>query len=213
MENPAKTGCIPMLPFLIVLFLIAGLAALVWSSDIHAAISFVLDRGGIWVRYSTSIGIFTFAGYQFRMMPGHGPRAWKRSPFTGRMRPVDFNETVGRIFQKKWKPVQIPIRGAVDIGVNISIEELSVNAKLGVEDDAAATALLCGGIVTALQALKAAGTRGGFVPAGAIVVRPVFSRARLSVRFKCILAIKASHIIREMIEGIAGRKRDGQSSD
>jgi hypothetical protein len=213
MENPAKSEFPPMLPFLIVLFVIAGLAALVWSSDIHATIAFALDRGGIWARYTTSLGIFIFSGYQFRIMSGHRPRAWKRNPLTGSMKPVDFQETVGNLFQKKWKPAQIPIRGAADIGVNILIEELNVDARLGVQDNAAATALLCGGIVTALQALRAAGTRGGFVPAGSIVVRPVFNRAHLSVRFKCILAIKASHIIRELVENAAGRKRDGQSSD
>jgi hypothetical protein len=173
----------------------------------------LLDRGGVWVKYSTSIGWLRVAEFQFRFMPEHKPRAWKRSILTGKLKPVDYGISVGAIFEKKWRPIQIPLRGVFDIGVNLNIERLDVQARLGVENDAYATALLCGCVVTALQALKTISTRGKFVPGGVIAIRPVFNRARLSVRFKCILAIKASHIIREVIEGFTGRKRDGQSSD
>lgn len=202
-----------MLPLLIALFVLAGLIALVWSSDVRSTVAFVLDRGGVWIKYNTCIGCIRIAEFQFRFMTDRSPRAWKRSIWTGRLKPVDYHLSIATIFEKKWRPIQIPLRGFFDIGVNLMIERLDVCAKLGVEGDAAATALLCGAAVTALQALKAVSTRGRSVPGGVILVRPVFNRARLSVRFKCILAIKASHIIREVIEGLAGRKRDGQSSD
>lgn len=201
-----------MLALLFSLFVMAGLAALAWASYVKSAIALVLGRGGIWLRYSISLGPVRFLEYQLRMMPGRKPRAWIRKLW-GRLKPVGIEEVNKSLADKNLKPFQIPLRGILDIGVHIMIEELDVRASLGVESDAAATALLCGFAITALQALKAVGARGGTVPAGMIVVRPVFNQARLSARFKCILAIKASHIIREVIEGYARRKRDGQSSD
>jgi hypothetical protein len=199
--------------FLIIVLIILALISLLWSADVRTTIAFVIDKGGFWLDYSTGLGRFRLVGFQIRMMSGHKPRAWMHKPLTGKLKTVEFQKTIQTLSDRQWQPIHIPVSGALDIGVNIIIDELNVKAKFGLEDDAAATALLCGSISTLLQSLRAVSTRGRFVPQGRILIRPVFGETCLSIRFKCILAIKARHIIREVIESLARRNRDGQSSD
>ncbi len=203
-----------MLVALIVLAVILVAAVmLALVGELQTTIRFVLDRGGIWLNVTTGIGRYRFSGYQLRVMPHHKPRAWKLNPISRKYKPADPTKVLRRTSSKRWKPIQLTLRSALEIGVGIIIRELSANVKIGVEGDAALTALLCGALSTLLHTLRSASTRGEFVPRGAVDVRPSFSRRRLSIRFKCILAIKARHIIREIIENHAGRNGDGQSSD
>lgn len=203
-----------MLSFvLIALFIIFIAAGLVWLAEVQSTITFVLDKGGLWLDYSTGVGRLRLVGFQIRIMTGHKPRAWMRRAHTRKLHLVEFDKTIGSVTEKKWKPINLTFGSALDIGIKIIIRELKVNAKIGIEGDAAATALLCGSISSALQLIRIASTRGEFVPKGFVEITPVFDRARLSIRFKCILAIKARHIIREVIENIARRIRDGQSSN
>ena len=194
-------------------FLLAGCIALVLAGELQSTVSFVVDKGGLWLKYSTGIGRLRFSGYQIRIMPDHAPRAWKLKPLLGRYRPEEVRRVFERTKSKRWKPIQLTVRSAFDIGVRIIIRELDVKAKIGIENDAAATAFACGLINTLLQVVRVASTRGEFMPRGAVAVQPVFNKARLSVRFKCILAIKVRHIIREMIENRTRRQGDGKSSD
>jgi hypothetical protein len=198
---------------LVVAMLIIALIATAYLAELQSTIAFVVDKGGLWLNYSSGIGRLRLVGFQIRMMEGHEPRAWKRRPFALKLEEAEFDDTIRGITAKKWKPIHIPLTGALDIGVNIIIRELDVKAKLGIEGDAVATALLCGSITTVLQIARAVSTRGAFVPKGYIVVKPIFTNARLSIHFKCILAIKARHIIREVVESKVRRKKNGQPSN
>lgn len=198
---------------LIVIGIILILATAVWVAEVQTTIAFVLDKGGLWLDYSTGLGRLRLTGFQIRLMTGHKPRAWMRRLKSRKLHPVEFEKTIGALTEKKWKPVNLTLSSALDIGVKLIIRELKVNAKIGIEGDAAATALICGSITTALQVLRTISTRGEFLPRGIVIIEPVFDCARLSIRFKCILAIKARHIIREVIDSkIVRRKEYGQSS-
>jgi hypothetical protein len=198
---------------LVIAGIILTLISAVYLIELQSTIAFVIDKGGIWLDYSSGVGRIRLTGFQIRLMPGHPPRAWMRKALTGKLIKADFSQTIKALTDPRLKPINIPLRGAFDIGVKIIIRELNVQAKIGIEDDAASTALLCGCIVTLLQALRAVSTRGRFVPKGNVTIQPVFNRPRLSIRLKCILAIKARHIIREVIESHARRGNDGQSPD
>jgi hypothetical protein len=186
---------------------------LAFVGELQTTICFVLDHGGIWLNVTTGIGRFRFSGYQLRVMPYHKPRAWKLNPLSRKYKPADPTKVLRRTSSERWKPIQLTLRSAYDIGVGIIIRLLNANIKIGVEGDAALTALLCGALSTLLHTLRSASTRGEFVPRGAVDIRPVFNGGKLSIRFKCILAIKVRHIIREIIENRTGRKNDGKSSD
>jgi len=202
-----------LIALIILAVIIIAAVTLALVGELQTTIRFVLDHGGIWLNVATGIGRFRFSGYQLRVMPYHKPRAWKLKPLIRKYKPEDPKKVLRRSSSKRWKPIQLTLRSALEIGVGIIIRELNAKVKLGVEGDAASTALFCGALSTLLQALRSASTRGEFVPRGEVDIHPVFDHGRLSVRFKCILAIKVRHIIREIIENHAGRNNDGQSSD
>ncbi len=203
-----------MLPVVAVILFVLGLLALaVYIAELQTTIAFVIDRGGLWLDYSSGVGRVRISGFQIRMASGRAPRAWKRSLIGGKPRKTDFNELIYTLTHRTRKPVNLPLGSLVDIGVKIIIRELNVNAKIGVEDDAAVTALICGMLETLAESARAVSTRGEFVPRGRIRIRPVFNAGRLSVRFKCILAVKARHIIREVIQSHTRRDNDGKSSN
>jgi hypothetical protein len=86
--------------------------------------------------------------------------------------------------------LQIPYRSILNLGIQIIIKELSVNAQIGLEEDAAATAFLCGLFSAIMQTVRAASARGRFVPAGRIAARPVFGEDKLCIRLRCVVAIE-----------------------
>lgn len=203
-----------MLPAIaIVLFVLGLLALAVYIAELQTTIAFIIDRGGLWLDYSSGIGRVRITGFQIRLAPGRAPRAWERSIIMGKLRKADFNALVYTLTHRTKKPINLPLGSMVDIGVKIIIRELNVNAAIGVEDDAAATALICGILRLLMESARAVSTRGEFVPRGSVKIRPVFNAARLSVRFKCILAVKARHIIREVIQSHTRRDNDGKSSN
>ena len=94
----------------------------------------------------------------------------------------------------------------------LQVEMLDVHVRLGVRDDAAATALLCGLISSTLQALRAALACRQGEPAGHIVILPDFSKKRLSVRFRCILTLQIRHSIPVILQSVTGRNSNGSSN-
>lgn len=189
-------------PLLISLFLLSGLACLAWAAELQATIVLVLDKGGLYLNYTSGIGRFRISGFRIRLSSGRGPRAWKRVLLTGRYGPAAFAEIYQRTTSKQWNTLQIPLRSSVRLGVKIIIREINVRAKIGLEDDSAATALLCGFASAFLQALRAVSTRGEFTPLGSIEVSPVFGQDRLSIHLKFIITIKARHIIKELVKDL-----------
>lgn len=201
-----------LLAIAVILFVLGLLALAVYIAELQTTIAFIIDRGGLWLDYSSGIGKVRLSGFQIRMALGREPRAWKRY-LTGKLRRTDFDELMYTLTHRTRKPINLPLGGMVDIGVKIIIRELNLDAKIGVEDNAAVTALICGILETLMQSIRALSTRGEFMPRGRVEIRPVFNAGRLSVRFKCILAVKARHIIREVIQSHTRRDDDGKSSN
>jgi hypothetical protein len=187
-------------PLLICFFILAGLGRLLWTARLQATVALVLDKGGLYLDYSAGLGASRLTGFRLRMMPGHSPRAWKRILLTGIYRPAAAGEIFRKTTSKRWNPLQIPFRSAVGLGLEIELPELMLRVKAGVEDDAAATALLCGSITALAHAVCAAGARGMPSPRHVVSVRPVFGRARLSLHLKAVVAVQVGSIVRNAVK-------------
>lgn len=199
-------------PLLISFFMLAGLCCLAWASRLQATVALVLDKGGLYLDYSAGLGRSRLAGFRLRMMPGHPPRAWKRILLTGMYRPAAAGEIFRKTTSRRWSPLQAPFRSVVELSVEIELLELLLRVKAGVEDDAAATALICGAIASLAQALCAAGAGGRPSPRHVVSVRPVFGRARLSLRLKAVLAVRVGRIVRNAVKYRKRGKKNGEKS-
>ena len=193
----------------IIFSLVAVMIVLLRYAELQSTIAVVIDKGGIWFNYTTGLWKYRFVGFQVRLMPGHKPRAWMRLPYYTRLIDTNFTKTIRSVSKPRLKFMHIPIKGALDIGTKLVIREFDVRVKLGVEGDAAATALLCGGALAMFQFARALIVRDREQPNGFILIKPEFAKARFSVRFKCIVAIKLRHIIWEVIKTLTGRHKDG----
>jgi len=200
--------------FAVIASIVLAISLLIWIAELQATVCFVLDKGGLWFKYTVGLGRFRLSGVQIRIMNGHEPRAWVHPPLAIHMEPAEFDKVVHSTKSKKWETLQLPVLSIYNLGAKAIVRELNVKALLGVDGNAAATALLCGSISTFLQVIRIVSSKGNFLPKGIIQIRPEFRHERLSIHFKCIVAIKARHIIREVIENLATRrKKDGQSSN
>lgn len=177
-------------PLLITLFLLSGLGWLVWVAELQSTVIFVLGKGGLYLNYIAGLGRLRVIGFRVRLASGHAPRAWKRNIITGKYVPETFDEIYRRTTSKHWNTLQIPYRSILNLGIQVIIKELNVDAQIGLEENAAATAFLCGLCSVFLQTVRAASTRGRFVPAGRIAVKPCFGEGRLSIRLRCVVAIE-----------------------
>lgn len=196
-------------PVLIAMFLFSGFGWLIWVAELQSTVIFVLDKGGLYLNYTAGLGRLRVIGFQVRFASGHGLRAWRRNILTGKYVPEDIQEIYHRTTSEHWNTLQIPYRSILNLGIQVIIKELNVDAKVGLEDDAAATAFLCGLLSAFLQAIRTGSSRGRSVPAGSIVVRPVFEEDRLSIRLRCVMAIEvsqATHILAKSLGRTAKAK-------
>lgn len=185
-------------PLLITILLLAGFCWLAWVAELQSTVIFVLDKGGLYLNYTAGFGRLRVIGFRVRLALGHGLRAWKRNILTGKYEPETFDEIYRRTTRTHWNTLQIPYRSILNLGIQVIIKKLNVDAKVGLEDNAAATALLCGLLSAFLHALRAAGAQERQKPDGHIAVKPAFGKDCLSIRLRCIVAIEvrqAAHIL------------------
>ncbi len=203
--------------------LIAGgilllLIAFIMTAELRSSITVVAGRGGVWLRYATGLWSCPLIGVQLRWMLGGRPRAWLELPWATHPVSASFDKTLrglkGR--KSKIKPVNIPLKAVFDLVSRFRVLRFDFRLKLGVADNAAATALLCAASLSAAQAARMVLARqSGERPLGMVQVKPLFSGGGVSLRFACIWSVKASHIIWELLKAYASSKEDlhGNPSD
>ncbi len=190
----------------------AAVAALVLFGRLRFSLCLAVERGGLWLRIRTALGPLAMVELQFRWQPGRAARLWLRGP-VGRLRPLPPPPWVDLWNQRG---TNLPLSAAqgrqlLDL---LTVEQFSVRARLGVQDDAAATALLCGALNALLLALDAVLlTRGALPFERHVDVLPDFSKRRCSVRLRCIATLQIRHSIPVALESLTGRKHNERSSD
>jgi hypothetical protein len=185
--------------------------------EVRSSLTLVAGRGGLWLRYATGFWGCPLVGVQLRWMMGYQPRVWLELPWLRRPRRASPKGTFGGLKGKKGKlkPIHIPAKAITDMVSRFHLLRFDFRLKLGVPDNAAVTALLCASALSAAHGARGVLSRHqAAAPAGQVCVQPVFSSGALQLRFACILAVKARHIIWELVKVYAtGRKKDGNTSD
>lgn len=202
-------------------WLVAGgflllLILFIYSVQIRTSITLVTGRGGLWLRYATGLWNCRLIGVQLRWMMGYRPRVWLELPWMRHPVRASPKGTLGGLkgSKGKLKPIHIPAKAIIDLVSRFRVLRFDFRLKLGLADNAAATALLCASLLSAAQGARCVLTRRGDQPAGQVRVQPVFSSGALQLRFACILAVKARHIIWELCKAYATRrKQNGNASD
>lgn len=179
------------------------------SLELRSSITLVAGRGGLWLRYSTGLWNCPLIGVQLRWMMGYPPRVWLELPWLRHPMHASPKGTLRGLLGRKGKlkPIRFPIEAIFDLVSRFRVLRFDFRLKLGVADNAAATALLCASVLSAAQGARSVLTRRGDQPAGQIWVRPIFSSGALQLRFACILAVKARHIIWELCKAYASRRK------
>lgn len=201
--------------------LIAGgffiaLIVFVLLAELRSEMTVVAGRGGLWLHYTSGLWSCCLVGVQLRWMMGRGPRMWLEFPWMRFPIHIPFRATRKGLRGRRGKleSVNIPWHAVMDLAREFCVRRFDFQLKLGVADNAAATALLCAGALSAVQGARSALARRGETPEGCVRVQPVFTGGALQLRFACILAVKARHIIWELIKAYAaGRKQYGNTSD
>ncbi len=191
--------------------LVAAVAGLALFGRLRLALCLAVERGGLWLRLSATLGPLPVVELQLRWQPGRAARLWLRGP-VGRLHPLPPPPWADLLDQRGANLPLSAEQGRQLIG-GLTLERFRIHARLGVQDDAAATALLCGALNALLLALDAVLTHGAPPSERRVDVLPDFSKGRCSVRLRCIAALQIRHSIPVALESLTGRKHDERSSN
>lgn len=192
-----------MLCLYILIFLLLTICFFVLWVELQSSIIIILNKGGLWLQISFGINRFRMISIRIRLMHGHKPRVWIRNLITGKYSPLDVLKAT---YKKLSRRIDISFNSIIKLGLKIIIRKLEVKARIGVEDDAAATAMLCGFFVAFFETIRTIGTHGQFISKGFIIVNPIFGHDCLLFMINCMIGLKVKDIAGDMIKNRAIRK-------